>query len=63
MTKLKAVTLVLKIIDECQKHDTEGESCEHCPFGNNGRCMVSGGNDYPTKWNALDKLREVFKGV
>lgn len=63
MTKLKAVTLALKIVNECQKHETDGGSCRECPFGENGQCMVSAGNDIPTNWNAVDKLREVFKGV
>lgn len=64
MTKLKAVTLALKIVNECQKHDTDGGSCRECPFdGGNGHCMVSAGNDIPMNWSAVDRLREVFKGV
>jgi len=64
MTKLKAVTLALKIINECQKHDNDGGSCRECPFSDESKhCIVSAGNDIPTNWNAIDKLREVLKGV
>ena len=66
MTKLEAVTMALKIVNECDKHDTEGGSCMNCVFGiRNGdgksaHCMVSEGNDIPHNWTIKDKLRELL---
>lgn len=60
MTKLEAIRIMLKIVTECDKHDSESCSCASCPFGNSeGYCMVSAGNDIPHNWNIKDKLREI----
>lgn len=61
MTKLEAVTMALTIVNECDKHETEGNSCSKCVFGikkNNvyAECMVSKGNDIPHDWIIKDKI-------
>lgn len=58
MTKLEAITMALTIVNECNKHETEGNSCSECIFGINGECMVSGGNDIPHTWNIKDKIND-----
>lgn len=60
MTKLKATLLALKIIKECDKHSEENGSCRECPFGINGTCLVSGGNDIPHEWQIKEKLNELI---
>lgn len=59
MTKLEAIRLMLEIVTECDKHDTEGGSCNACPFGHEATCLVSSGNDIPHDWSIKDKLREI----
>ena len=61
MTKLEAIRIMLEIVTECDKHDTEGgNTCTTCPFGNDkGYCLVSAGNDIPHDWQIKDKLREI----
>lgn len=58
MTKLEAVTMALTIVNECNKHETEGNSCSKCIFGINSECMVSSGNDIPHTWNIKDKITD-----
>jgi hypothetical protein len=50
---------MLEIVTECDKHDTEGGSCNACPFGHEATCLVSSGNDIPHDWSIKDKLREI----
>jgi hypothetical protein len=60
MTKLEAIRIMLEIVTECDKYDSEGNSCKTCPFGSDeGSCMVSEGNDIPHNWQIKDKLREI----
>lgn len=61
MTKLEAIRIMLEIVTECDKYDSEGgNTCKICPFVNGeGLCMVSAGNDIPHDWNIKDKLREI----
>ena len=56
MTKLEAVTMALTIVNECNKHEIEGGSCNKCVFGINGECMVSSGNDIPHDWIIKDRI-------
>ena len=60
MTKLEAIRIMLEIVTECDKYDTEGgNTCNTCPFGHEGTCLVSAGNDIPHDWHIKDKLREI----
>lgn len=59
MTKLEAIRIMLEIVTECDKYDSEGGTCNTCPFGHEGTCLVSAGNDIPHDWNIKDKLREI----
>ena len=61
MTKQKAVLMTLEIIAECKEHNPENDSCNGCPLGKGGRCLVSGGNDLPTDWNINYVLNELLK--
>jgi hypothetical protein len=61
MTKLEAITMALTIVNECNKHEIEGNSCSKCVFGikrNNeyAECMVSNGNDIPHDWIIKDRI-------
>lgn len=59
MTRVKALTILLKIVEECEKHDTEETGgCLSCPFGSGGICMASHGTDIPITWIVKDKIRE-----
>lgn len=59
MTRLKALTMLLKIVEECEKHEVEGKrACQSCPFGSGVTCMASGGEDIPNAWIVKDKIRE-----
>ena len=62
MTKLEAIRLMLTIVTECDRYDSEGgNTCTSCPFGSNdGYCLVSDGNDIPHNWKIKDKLRELL---
>lgn len=60
MTKLEAIRIMLEIVTECDKHDSEGNSCKTCPFGSDeGSCMASAGNCIPHDWDIKDKLRGI----
>lgn len=59
MTKLEAIRIMLEIVTECEKHDTDGGGCKTCPFGHENSCLVSAGNDIPQYWQIKDKLREI----
>jgi hypothetical protein len=60
MTKLEAIRIMLEIVTECDKYDTEGgNTCRNCPFGHEDTCLVSAGNDIPHDWQIKDKLREI----
>jgi len=57
MTRVKALMLLLKIVEECEKHDgEENGGCQSCPFGSGGMCMASGGTDIPNTWNVKAKI-------
>lgn len=60
MTRIKALTMLLKIVKECDKHDggEENGGCQRCPFGSGGECMACGGKDIPNTWIVKDKIRE-----
>lgn len=66
MTKLEAVTMALTIVNECDKHETEGGSCRNCVFGirnedgGYAHCMVSQGNDIPHDWIIKDKVNAML---
>ena len=62
MTKLEAIRLLLGIVNECDKYDSEGgNTCRTCVFGDkNGGCLASAGNDIPHDWHIKDKLRELI---
>ena len=61
MTRLEAIKIMLEIITECDKYDSEGgNTCRTCPFGSaDGCCMASDGNGIPHDWHIKDKLREI----
>ena len=57
MNRLKALTMLLKIVEECEKHDgEENGGCRSCSFGSGRMCMASGGTDIPNTWNVKDKI-------
>ena len=56
MTKLEAIKIMLEIVTECDKQDTEGGGCKTCPFGRGNTCLVSEGNDIPAHWHIKDML-------
>ena len=59
MTRVKALTMLLKIVEECEKHDVEENGgCRNCPFGSGVTCMATGGQDIPNTWIVKDKIRE-----
>lgn len=59
MTRVKALTMLLKIVKECEKHDgEENGGCLSCPFGSGGMCMASRGTDIPITWAVNDKIQE-----
>ena len=59
MTKLEAIKIMLEIVTECDKQDTEAGGCKTCPFGHGNSCMASEGNDFPLHWNIKDRLNEI----
>ena len=59
MTKLEAIKIMLEIVTECDKHNTEGNYCIECPFAHEHTCLVSAGDDIPHDWSIKDKLREI----
>ena len=60
MTKIKAVMMILEIVNECLNNEQNGQ-CRDCVFGNKNTCLVSGGNDIPTQWEINDKMRDLLK--
>ena len=59
MTRVEALTMLLKIVEECEKHDGEETGgCQSCPFKSGVNCMASGGKDTPNAWIVKDKIRE-----
>ena len=60
MTKLEAIRIMLEIVTECDRQDSEGGTCRTCPFGDDsGSCMASTGTDIPHDWTIKNKLRDI----
>ena len=63
MKKTKAILMMLEIVNECETMGAENGACKECVFGTNeGRCLVSNGNDIPSDWEVNKKVREWMGG-
>jgi hypothetical protein len=46
MNRAEAIEMSLQIVSECKSHN--GKDCRECPFGFEFKCLISGGNDFPS---------------